>query len=214
MLKTFLLLLFTQIVNSSEIILPGSQIDDHNCILDRGYSWCESTQKCSRPWEEPCPILSSTLHETDYCHDSIIQTCRMACDIPQCEVGQCARRIGNCCDYICQLQDPPCNICSPPIPCPVPPPNCQYTHPIPDNCGCITSCGTIDCSNSISLEGETCGGYILQGITKTCINGLECVNNLGPIVADAPGTCQLRCKTTRDTYDNCISHECSEWFDG
>ena len=214
MIKTILLSLFTQQVASSEILLPGSQLDDHNCVLDGGYSWCESTQKCSRPWEEPCPILSLTSHVTGFCQNSLMQTCRKVCDIPQCEIGHCAQRIDNCCDYICQPQNIPCNVCPPPIPCPAPPPNCQYTHPESDNCGCITSCGTIDCSNSISLEGEICGGYMPQGMTQNCIHGLECVYTLGPMVADAPGTCQKQCKTTRDTYGNCVSDGCSNWFDG
>ena len=31
--------------------IPGSQRDDHGCILDGGYQWCESLQQCQRLWE-------------------------------------------------------------------------------------------------------------------------------------------------------------------
>lgn len=30
---------------------PGSDRDAHGCIGSAGYSWCESTGKCERPWE-------------------------------------------------------------------------------------------------------------------------------------------------------------------
>jgi hypothetical protein len=34
--------------------LVGNDKDAHGCIGSAGYSWCESKQKCLRPWEEPC----------------------------------------------------------------------------------------------------------------------------------------------------------------
>jgi hypothetical protein len=33
---------------------PGSDMDEHGCIPSAGYSWCESSQKCIRSWEENC----------------------------------------------------------------------------------------------------------------------------------------------------------------
>jgi hypothetical protein len=38
----------------SQVLLPGSQVDNHNCALDGGYSWCESSNSCVRIWETPC----------------------------------------------------------------------------------------------------------------------------------------------------------------
>lgn len=35
--------------------MPGSDRDAHGCIGSAGYSWCESSHKCLRIWEEPCP---------------------------------------------------------------------------------------------------------------------------------------------------------------
>lgn len=29
----------------------GADRDAHGCIGSAGYSWCESTQRCERPWE-------------------------------------------------------------------------------------------------------------------------------------------------------------------
>tara|TARA_Y100000588_G_C14007818_1_gene818577 strand:- start:294 stop:650 length:357 start_codon:yes stop_codon:yes gene_type:complete len=31
--------------------LVGSDRDAHGCIASAGYSWCEATQQCERPWE-------------------------------------------------------------------------------------------------------------------------------------------------------------------
>ncbi|MEK7892164.1 hypothetical protein AAB992_34215 [Burkholderia contaminans] len=31
--------------------MPGSDRDSHGCIPSAGYSWCEQTQQCERPWE-------------------------------------------------------------------------------------------------------------------------------------------------------------------
>lgn len=38
----------------SQVLLPGSQVDNHNCALDGGYIWCESSNSCVRIWETPC----------------------------------------------------------------------------------------------------------------------------------------------------------------
>merc|ERR1712224_67334 len=35
---------------------PGGQgADEHGCFADGGYSWCEATNQCQRPWEADCP---------------------------------------------------------------------------------------------------------------------------------------------------------------
>jgi hypothetical protein len=31
--------------------LVGADRDTHGCIGSAGYSWCEYTQRCERPWE-------------------------------------------------------------------------------------------------------------------------------------------------------------------
>ena len=33
---------------------PGGVADQHGCVLDGGYSWCESSQKCIRSWNKDC----------------------------------------------------------------------------------------------------------------------------------------------------------------
>ncbi len=32
----------------------GGDRDEHGCIPSAGYTWCEESQKCIRPWEEAC----------------------------------------------------------------------------------------------------------------------------------------------------------------
>ena len=34
--------------------LIGGQTDEHDCLIAAGYSWCPSTQRCQRMWEEYC----------------------------------------------------------------------------------------------------------------------------------------------------------------
>ncbi|MBD3311771.1 MAG: hypothetical protein GF349_04765 [Candidatus Magasanikbacteria bacterium] len=34
--------------------LIGGDKDDHDCLVAAGYSWCPSTEKCQRMWEEYC----------------------------------------------------------------------------------------------------------------------------------------------------------------
>lgn len=222
MLKTITILLSITTTYSQDFNIPGSQTDDHNCVLDGGYTWCESTQKCHREWEEECPqeVLSS-FHDSEFCPHSNIQMCRMSCDTPLCENDECAVRVGDCCSYTCEINTESCEVCPPNPPCPEAPSSCEYTPPIPDNCGCINSCGIIDCSNSISIEGETCGGYMPRGMSRNCIDGLECIQNSGIMIPDSPGTCQKPCETIRDTHGNCVSNKvtnipwnCLTWYDG
>lgn len=225
MIKIFVFSYFTFVNGQKGLMVPGSQRDEHNCVLDGGYSWCESTQRCQRNWETPC---NDNLVQVDFCQRSNIQMCRMACDEPVCPSGQCAMRINNCCDYTCvdnsiddSIDTTICsNICPPPPPCPLMPlinSNCHYVDAIVDHCGCTTGCPTIDCSSitpPLSGEGETCGGYMMNGMSNRCYDGLECVYTMGPMIADAPGTCQPICNTSRDDWGNCIDEGCDLWFDG
>jgi len=40
--------------SESDEPLIGGDKDEHGCMLMAGYSWCETSQKCIRPWEEGC----------------------------------------------------------------------------------------------------------------------------------------------------------------
>lgn len=44
----------TPIVGNDRDEMVGDDRDAHGCIGSAGYSWCESKQKCLRPWEEKC----------------------------------------------------------------------------------------------------------------------------------------------------------------
>lgn len=45
-------LMFSQVY--SQVFLPGSHINNHNCVMDGGYTWCQSSNSCIRMWETPC----------------------------------------------------------------------------------------------------------------------------------------------------------------
>tara|TARA_B100001123_G_C15226861_1_gene993496 strand:+ start:677 stop:1312 length:636 start_codon:yes stop_codon:yes gene_type:complete len=99
-----LIKIFTLFLSNFAFSQPmmGSQHDEHNCISDGGYSWCESTSSCVRPWVTPCPNVVAETHQTEYCQSSSMQLCRMMCPTPKCNANQCAMRQGSCCNYKCQ----------------------------------------------------------------------------------------------------------------
>ncbi len=37
--------------SSQNMTMPGSDRDAHGCIASAGYSWCQRTEQCERPWE-------------------------------------------------------------------------------------------------------------------------------------------------------------------
>ena len=47
-------------VNSQ--LLVGSQNDNHGCVLDGGYQWCEELSQCIRPWQTECPLSQNTIN--------------------------------------------------------------------------------------------------------------------------------------------------------
>jgi len=227
MLKLLINMLF--ISNVQGQMLAGSQRDDHGCVLDGGYSWCEQTNSCIRPWETDCisekpvyPLIQNIDSEND-----------------------CTSR----------------RVCPPAPPCPMPymgdinMDSCRLVTQT-DECGCLTSCPSYDCSNQgdcnqdtdcnsgqfcrdmgsqpyrlggrrlqprecidKSITGESCGGYTLPEYQTRCMDGLECVNTMGPMIADAPGTCSEPCSPNekRDDHGKCVGKipsNCASWYDG
>ena len=221
-LKTLTIFSIVNPITAQLIGVPGSQRDEHDCVLDGGYSWCESTQACQRPWETPCELTEvDEKVNSFFCASSDIQMCRMMCPEVDCGDDECAMRNGNCCDYRCEDLNNPItqcpDECPPPAPCPMPmvEMGCRYVPSLPDGCGCNSGCGTIDCSTRPKItEGGTCGGFMPYGMAGVCDDGLECVYSMGPMIADAPGNCRQVCSTLRDTWGNCIEDGCHHWFDG
>ncbi len=91
--------------------MVGGVKDSGGCYISSGYQWCNSLQKCVRPWITQCGYVK---HETTFCPDSNMQLCRMRCHVPQCQENQCAMRTGSCCDIKCVPQ--PGNLPDPPPP--------------------------------------------------------------------------------------------------
>ena len=63
----FVMTVFMSLLSLSSSQLVGSQQDNHNCITDGGYIWCESLNRCVRPWQTPCsdhPIAIDPLPPT------------------------------------------------------------------------------------------------------------------------------------------------------
>ena len=239
--------------------LPGAQRDDHDCVLDGGYQWCDTLNQCVRVWETHCESLENPiLYDGNDC--SIPCPPPAPCPAPGPDCTYDPPIVDNCgCTNGCGTIN-----CSPIIE--------QPHRVIPENCatwndGCNTcqvnrdgtlgactmmycfvqneqqctsyyrtdnSCFTTkDCENgkfcrpiasdynqkecvNYASENDNCGGFTLPNMQNVCDPSLECVNTLGPMIADAPGTCKRPCKNgeRRDQYGNCIDHNCQVWFDG
>lgn len=56
--------------------LVGSQRDDHGCVMDGGYQWCEPLNQCVRPWVTPCigPLNNPSNNPGDPVVTTIIAT--------------------------------------------------------------------------------------------------------------------------------------------
>tara|TARA_B100001093_G_C26831299_1_gene1016263 strand:- start:371 stop:1708 length:1338 start_codon:yes stop_codon:yes gene_type:complete len=113
--------------------MVGGQRDSNNCLIGAGFTWCEATQECIRRWETPCQDNFSD------CNDCLTRqrngeniACPVQCD----NIKPVLNGI---------FDDPICEPCPPPIPCPSPGPECEYSPPITDECGCNIGCGQINC---------------------------------------------------------------------
>ncbi|CAK0831152.1 unnamed protein product, partial [Prorocentrum cordatum] len=43
-------------------VVPGGVYDENGCVPTAGFSWCNHTQRCFRPWEEACvPVSNSSV---------------------------------------------------------------------------------------------------------------------------------------------------------
>jgi hypothetical protein len=51
----------------SPSVILGSDKDAHGCIGSAGYSWCDSEQKCYRPWEENCAAMPGSDRDAHGC---------------------------------------------------------------------------------------------------------------------------------------------------
>ena len=80
----------------------------------------------------------------------------------------------------------------------------------------------LECVDKVGVN-STCGGYVMPGYENRCMDGLECVQTMGPMIADAPGQCREPCNSNerRDDYGNCIvlntptiPDNCATWNDG
>ena len=79
-----------------------------------------------------------------------------------------------------------------------------------------------ECVEKVGIN-ESCGGYTPPKYQTRCMDGLECVQTMGPMIADAPGQCREPCNRgeQRNQYGDCIVQNvptipdnCVTWNDG
>ena len=60
-----------QSTHSPQATTTGSDRDKHGCIASAGYTWCERTQDCERPWilAEEEGFNNTSLEFNAYCND-------------------------------------------------------------------------------------------------------------------------------------------------
>jgi len=57
-----------------------SQYDEHGCVPDGGYQWCESLGECVRPWETACVSLIKEQAE-NFCNQENVASVSVCGDI-------------------------------------------------------------------------------------------------------------------------------------
>jgi len=127
---------------SSEINIPQrpNTRDEHNCLMTKGFSWCEDLQSCIQIWETPCK------DNYENCEDCLFKqhieniACPFECD---------TTLINHPMIPSSSPSPSPCNPCPPPPSCSYPGPDCRRLPPDINNCGCVYECGEIDCDSPL-----------------------------------------------------------------
>ena len=210
--------------------IAGSQVDPsgHGCILDGGYQWCEEMNTCVRPWEVSC----RSLMVTDPLPPTPIKDCSTCpppapCPrpyLPNIDMNNCriiTDRDDCGCTIGCPHYDCSNNNCNSDLDCHVD----QFCRPmqtrLPSTNGRRIQSIISECVDKVGIN-ETCGGYTLPEFQTRCLDNLECVNTMGPMIADAPGQCKEPClrEEIRDENGNCVLNNiripdnCLTWHDG
>ena len=192
--------------------LPGGQKDDHNCVLDGGYQWCETLNQCVRIWETHCESLENPINNNpSHVIPKNCATWNDGCNT--CEVNR-EGALGACTMMYCFTQNTPIctsyyineDLCLTNSDCD----SDKFCRPTSSHYNSLKEC--VNYAN----ENDSCGGFTIPNMQNICNPSLECVNTFGPMIADAPGTCKRPCKNNelRDQYGNCIDNDCQVWFNG
>ena len=217
MIKIFINMLFVSSAFSQ--MLVGGSRDDHNCVLDGGYQYCSTTDRCYRPWEESCPPHDSA-EECGPCPPP--PPCPMPY-MPEFNMDNCKMTTNN-------------DACGCPTGCPhydCSNGGCNTDSDCHSNQFCRSTGMRLPMVNGRRLQmpsdecvdksdvGSSCGGYTPPELQSRCLDNLECVNTRGPMIADASGECRELCiqGERRDDTGNCIEtpgipDNCVTWNDG
>ena len=200
----FMKLIFLLFSSANSQMLAGSQEDPsgHNCVIDGGYQWCDITQSCIRPWETSCESINDCSFP---CPPSQLPPCPEPY-IPDMENCRMVTNNDNCgCVIGCPHYDCTNDNCNSDLDCH----QDQFCRPmqmrLPMANGRRIQSSLSECVDKVGIN-ETCGGYTPPEYQTRCLDNLECVNTMVPMIPDAPGQCREPCPTNtrRNQYGNCI----------
>ena len=104
-------------IGCSSGMMVGNDSDEHGCKASAGYSWCEESQKCIRPWEEECGDLSTTETCSAYVNcTSDMDSCETAevncqCSYTNCTGEECMSTNIMCIEgYMCNANKQECDV--------------------------------------------------------------------------------------------------------
>lgn len=186
-----ILLLLNQFLFSFSQI---ANIDNHNCNVDKGYIWCDTSEKCIYPEYEPCLPITRECFECIVLHHGDDNNCGMGCSITLieglnkndftgtdkngCKIDSMVEwcDILNTCissnDNICPEED---NLNCDDIDCPI---FCENGYQI-NKFGCQTcECNDNIITNDCHLEAQLCDGKyyvcpVLREITYCSTGGIS-----------------------------------------
>jgi len=191
--------------------LIGSSHDNHGCVTDGGYQWCEALNGCVREWETPCPTVFSGIPVIDPVVDPVFSVDPLppSCMSNPCQNGGICQTqttgytclcddgyTGVNCDVV--LTEPVLTLPPPPTPTNNIPYNCAEWYDGCNHCqvenGRMTACSMMMCFTQgqpeclayhLLNEGDICYRFCEDGSEQTVNSRDKCPSGSTCV---APGT--------------------------
>ena len=176
-INTILILLSHMTILPVESITFDNVRDSHNCLINRGFTWCHSSQECMRQWEIPC---SDNYDDCSDCLRKQINGENIACP------GECDNAVIDCID------DSDCG-------------SSHFCRPVMRN-NEATECYKYS-NEGDTCSGYTSSMYESRCNTLLdCVHSKINFRPSVPMPLNSPGICEKKCifDSPRNEYGTCI----------